>query len=204
MFDDPENKCRTILAPHAETLWGIPHRAWDRFNALPDRAPLASQPRVRANIVWAYMQDEANEHLVALCDVKPIDAFESRTFLIQDEVLVRFKLLDAKGRSRNYQTHRARLYNQNYPIEGIAPSAIRVDIGYKLNDLQTAIAAIEVSRRAGKSVAWRFSLDQPAEAIVIPIQPTLDVAAAYTPIVRPRRADGEMGMIKLFQATRDE
>lgn len=201
MFDDPENKCRKILAPYSETLWAIPHRAWDRLNAVPDRAPFVSQPRVRANVVWAYMQDEANEHLLAMSGVKPIDAFESRTFLIEDEVLVRFKLLDADGRSRNYQTRRARLYNENYPIEGIAPSAIRVDVGYKLNELQSEIAAIEVSHRSGNKIAWRFSLDQPAEAIVIPIQPTLDAAAEYTPIVRRRQPDGETGVIKLFQAT---
>lgn len=204
MFDDPENMCRTILAPYAEILWNIPHRAWDRFNALPDRAPLAAQPRVRANVVWAYMQEEATEHLLARPGVKPIDAFETRTFLIADEVLVRFKLLDADGRSRNYQTRRARLYNLNYPIKGIAPSAIRVDVGYRLNELQTAIAAIEVSHRSGKHIAWRFSLDQPAEAIVIPIQPTLDATAEYVPVVRPRRVDSEKGVIKLLQATDDK
>jgi hypothetical protein len=150
------------------------------------------------------MQTEANEHLVMLPAVKPIDAFDSRTFLIEDEVLVRFKLLDADGRSRNFQTRRAHLYNLNYPIEGISPSAIRVDVGYKLNALQTAIAAIDVSHRAGKNVAWRFSLDQPAEAIVIPIQPTLDAAAEYNPVVRPRRADGETATLKLFQTADDK
>jgi hypothetical protein len=204
VFDDPENTCRTILAPYAETLWRIPHSAWDRFDALPDRAPLVAQPRVRANVVWAYMLDEANEHLVAMEGVKPIDAHGTRTFLIEDDVLVRFKLLDADGRSRNYPTRRARNYNLNYPIEGISPSAIRVDLGYKLNELQTAVSAIEVSHRAGHRVAWRFSLDQPAEAIVFPIQPTLDATPDYVPVVRPRRSDSQQNVIKLFQATDDE
>lgn len=96
-----------------------------------------------------------------------------------------------------------RIWNKILAV-GISPSAIRVDVGYRLNELQTAIAAIEVSHRAGRSVAWRFSLDQPAGAIVIPIQPTLDTAVEYIPIVRPRRANGEAGVIKLFQATDDE
>ena len=204
MFDDPENLCRAILAPHAETLWRIPHRAWERYNAIPDKAPLAAQPRVRANIVWAYMQEEANEHLLGAGGVRPIDAFDSRTYLIDDQVLVRFKLLDADGRSSNFQTKRARLYNLNYPIEGISPSAMRVDVGYRLNELQSAIAGIEVSHRAGKKVAWRFSLDQPAEAIVIPIQPTLDVEVEYVPVVRPRRPANDEGVIKLFQGTDDK
>lgn len=204
MFDDPENKCRMVLAPYAEALWRIPHRAWERYDALPDRAPLAAQPRVRANVVWAYMQAEANEHLASLPGIRPIDAYESRTYLIDDEVLVRFKLLDADGRSRNFQTKRARLYNLAYPIEGISASALRVDVGYRLNALQTAISAIEVSHRAGNKVAWRFSLDQPAEAIVIPIQPTLDTDMPYVPVVRPKRAENEARVLKLLQATDDE
>ena len=204
MFNDPENRCRTILAPYAETLWQIPHSAWERYNALPDRAPLAAQPRTRANVVWAYMQDEANQYLSALPDVRVVDAYQSRTFLIADEVHVRFKLLDAQGRSRNFQTARARLYNENLPIDGISPSAIRVDVGYRLNDLQTAIAAIEVAHRAGEKIAWRFSLDQPTEAMVIPIQPTLDAEVEYVPVVRPRRTEIEPRVIRLMQATDDE
>lgn len=204
MFDDPENRCRAILAPYAEILWRIPHRAWDRFDALPDRAPIAAQPRARANVVWSYMLAEANEHLLGLPGVKPIDAYETRSYLVEDEVLVRFKLLDAEGRSSNFPTRRAQPYNLNYPIEGISPSALRVDVGYKLNELQTAISGIEVSHRAGSKVAWRFSLDQPAEAIVLPIQPALDVAVEYVPVVRPRRDENEVGMIKLFQASDDK
>ena len=204
MFNDPQNKCRTTLAPHAETLWTIPHRAWERYNALPDRRALAAQPRARANVVWAYMLDEANEHLARLPDVRVIDAYQSPTFLIAGEVHVRFKLLDAHGRSRNFPTQRAKLYNENLPLEGISPSAIRVDVGYRLNDLQTSIAAIEVSHRAGAKIAWRFSLDQPAAAMVIPIQPTLDSEVEYVPVVRPRWTEKEKGVIRLLQATDDE
>jgi hypothetical protein len=190
MFNDLETRCRQVLAPHAAILAQVPRAAWKRFMQQPDadRLALSVLPIQRANYVSAMMIDEARTRLVGRPGVREVPNSHCVGFLIDDEVFLRLKHLDAEGLSSNYPTPRAQRFNANLALDGIPPQAIRLDVGYQLNDLQTEVANVLVVRRRRKKVQWSFSLDARPEVVVLPIQRPLDEEVAAVPAIRARNA----------------
>lgn len=176
---------RRAFAPLAPVLAEIPRRAWDRFLALPDAVPLA-EPRTRANIVSSFMVDEAIHRLLPLPNVQPIPNHTGTLFLIDDHYVVRFKYVDEKGLSSNYPTDRALDFNDpQASLDGIPAKAIRLDCGYKLNDVETQVTEVCLVRRSKKRVLFSIQLDQAPAVVALPIQLTLD-AEAPAPAIRAR------------------
>ena len=180
IFRDVEAICRRVIAPYAETLAEIPRNAWQRF--LLDSERLAySQKTVRANVVWGLMIDEADRLLLPMPGVQPIDVYNFRSYLLAvdgDDVLVRFKKLDEDGLSRNFQTYRAQRYNGQLPIREISPAAIRLDVGYQLNELETTITNVIATHRNGDRPVFSIDLDQTPAVIALPVQWSFDDEAA--------------------------
>jgi hypothetical protein len=205
LFDDPETQCRQVLASFAPVMARIPRTAWKRFLAFPDsdRFALSKLPIQRANVINALMHDEAQLNLVPLDGVKVIPNVNTPGYLVSDEVFVRFKALDQDGLSRNYPTQRSLAFNANESLEGIPATALRVDCGYQLNELQTEIKAVLVVHRSGAHAAWSFSIDAPADVIVLPIQRPLDEGLEEIPAIRGRGEHAKIKTLKL-QATDDE
>lgn len=200
VFDDPETRCRTVLAPYASILWRIPHVAWARLATIPDRAVFSAT--TRANVVSSFMIDAARELLLPVGRVAEIPNHVSTVFMVEDEVVVRFKHLDNDGFSHNYPTDRAQRYNSCVAtLPGISASAMRVDLGYKLNTLETAIDSVLVSRRSGQRIQWSYELT-PEGASTLPIQIPLDATAAEIPVrVRRRVQPDELNILKFRQGT---
>lgn len=204
MFDDLETKCRRILAPYAPTLAQIPRAAWDRFLQIPDRLAL-SDPSPRATIVNAYMIDEANAALLSLPNVLPVPNHRSTVYLIEDQIVVRFKYIDDDRLSKNYPTRRALDFNNPQgSLRGIPASAVRVDIGYQLNDVATLIDSVLVVRRSKKKVQFSFSLDSSPAVIAMPEQFTLDANDQPLPMIRARGEAADAANATERQATDDE
>jgi hypothetical protein len=204
VFDESETLVRTVLAPYAPVLYEIPHAAWTRLQLQEDRTSYSAT--TRANVVSSFMLERARELLVPM-GVRELDNHVSSIFLIEDQVVIRFKHLDSDGLSQNYQTPRAQMYNSpELTLPGIPAAALRVDVGYRLNVIETAIANVMVTHRSRKRVQWAYELLETG-AGTVPVQLPLDQPAAaevVLPRVR-RRADGDAKKILKFrQATDDE
>jgi hypothetical protein len=188
VFDDPEAQCRKILAPYASLIHQIPIAAWERYAALPELDRSMWSSTARANVISSYMVSSAKELLGQISEVRAIDNHVSSIFLVQDRVVLRFKKLDRSLLSSNYQTPRAIEYNDTgLHLPGIGVPALRVDIGYRLNVVETNIDAVFVVRRKRKRVLWAFDLARLVAGDVLPEQMPLEVAPAAEVLPRVRR-----------------
>lgn len=115
-------------------------RAWQRYVLTIAPAFKHAPPNtMRANAVQALIIEEVTEAF-------PNRVFRAkgRSFLwIAEDLIVQFKKLDRRGRTRNYPTQTALRFNAQLDIPGI-PSATRATIGYQLDKLGTRIVALSV------------------------------------------------------------
>ena len=170
--------CQRILAPHHARLRFVVDEAWDRFTQIPAVLRVAlDHPNVRPTVVWGYMMEAALATFTGIAGVLPITAYNTTNLLFDDEVLVRFKLLDDEGLSHNYATSRAVAFNTpQLDLPDIPSSALRVDVGYILNPLRTAVARVLVAHRMGDELDWCYELPPSAEGteplpLVVPAVP---------------------------------
>lgn len=175
--------CQGILEPHHSRLRFVVDEAFRRFNEIPDHLRLAlMNPIARPTAVWSYMMQVAVETFTGVEGVLPIKSYNTTNYLFANEVLVRFKQLDETGLSRNYPTPRAVAFNTpQLDLPDISSSALRVDVGYNLNPVQTEIERVLVSHRSGDELVWCYEL-RPSEKGTVPLP--FPVAPAVPPAER--------------------
>ena len=143
------------------------HEAWDDWMA-SDYVSVWRCKRSRANFVWEQIIDRAFTNLANHDAVHVIDGQETMKFLVRGEVLFRFKKADEIGRTSNVSTQLAlAFHDHDQDLFGL-PEVQRVEVVYKLNELETAIHDICVVARNGARVAWEFSLLD-AEDVITPL-----------------------------------
>lgn len=89
-----------------------------------------------------------------------------RWVLIDRGLVVQFKQLDEKGRTKNYPTPTALGYDGQYELPDFPPG-MRVTAGYRFDKLATEVAEISMVARVGKRVVWRegITVNQPMLAL---------------------------------------
>ncbi len=177
MFED-QQKCMGIVEP----LFVAFHEGWHSAHKLyREEYPVA----VRAEHDDALAAQCVRRHML-LEVIRRLDGQEGCTLLniqgfrvlnYRDKAVLRFKKVDEAGRHSAYQTDQQREFDNQDPLPGIPPAAVRLTCGYQ-NDLAgEAIERVIVSRPMGRSIVW-------AAQIVI-----LDEKVAWVDIT-PRRLDG--------------
>ena len=187
-----ESSVRAVLDPYADDLFAVVRAGWAEWLALPAAArAVLADARTRANVVWAFMVAEAKARFHDRPGVVIREGNNTVTFLVHSQVLCRFKKLDEDGRSANYPTLFALQYNTQTELAGM-PEAARVDVGYVLNPLGTAVVHVMVACRDGDEVAWSYAL-RPAgpalagnDAAPAPTAPPGDAVERGPSRVRPR------------------
>ena len=178
---------RKVLEPHHPAIRQVITNAWGKWLSLDGRHryALSAYPTVRANVIWGFIQDET-KRLFQGRPIRPIFSNNTTTFLIDNQVLIRFKKLNERGGSNNFPTNRSLQFNENLDLPGI-PSGLRVDVGYVLNDLETAINSIMVSYRKGDEVIWTYDIESHVIAPVEQIRKDIDQPTTVTHRrIRPR------------------
>lgn len=182
MATPDQGRVRQIIEPRKARLASVVLSSWDRWMLNPDR-PLLYR-RCRAGLVHNYMMLDAIPNLPDDPAIHCIERHESALFLLEDELLIRFKKGDEKGLSRNIGTQFVLAFND--PDEPIKlfdfPDIQRVDIAYRLNDLETKVRDILVVARKDDEVLWSFPIYEAAkgadtETIPLPISPVEPPAA---------------------------
>lgn len=140
------------------------HDAWDDWMASPYVGVWRCK-RSRANFLWEQIIGKAHSALLALPSIHVIEGIGTMTFLVQDQVLFRFKKADDAGRTANVATQAAiDFHDHDKDLLGL-PEIQRVEVVYKLNKLETAIQDICVVARVGANVAWEYSLVDAGDVI---------------------------------------
>ena len=197
------DEAEAVLAPYMERLNRCVRAGWEFYNHQPDNLRITCTTRTRAGIVRDAMVEFAKREFDGDPDVQFVTNRGLFLVLIRNQILVRFKKLSPVFRSSNYPTQQAvRFMNAMLSLDGV-PAAMRCDVGYVLNDLQTEIQT--------SAVVAHFSADRPLFVILLseedasgdqptlfelPVRPTLAPNAETSVSVREassEAADGTQG-----------
>ena len=163
-------RVKSLLQQHEPVLAGVVTRAWDRWRRNVERAEL--NRRSRACLMHNYMMLDAIPGLPDGERISVKERHETALFLIADELVIRFKKGDERGLSSNIGTQAA--LDFTYPNETLAlfdlPDLCRVDVSYRLNDLETKILDVLIVARDNDKPLWSYSiLEQEAGTAPLPL-----------------------------------
>ena len=179
-----------IIHRHREPIVAAVLGGWDDWMKSPFPG-VWRRRRSRANFVWEQIIDRAHRTLDRSPDVYIVDAHETYQFLIEDQVLFRFKKGDDAGLSVNVPTPLALAFHDHDQNLFGLPDVHRVEVVYQLNWLETEIRDVRLVGRDEGAVAWSYSLLDTAKAVVaLPIpESSRDVPSLPARrLIRPRGA----------------
>lgn len=142
-------------------------------------------PRVRANIIFAYIVGRALEEFGDDPDVHVINEPQTVKFLFRDAVLVRFKKGNARGVGANIVTQTVLEFVDPQLAFGGLPDVERVEVVYQLNILGTDYAEVAVVARDRRERVWSYLLTGRPSADIIPL-PTRTPPVLTPPEVTPK------------------
>ena len=193
-----QDAVKPLLDTVRDQILNVVRGAWDDWLG-SEQSVTWRVKRSRANFVWEQIIDRAHQAFAEIRHVHIIDGGESFKFLVQDEVLFRFKKADEGGRTSNVSTQLALAFHDHEQDLLGLPEVQRVEVVYKLNRLETAVSDICVVARDGDKVAWEYSLLDAADGVVRLPLPTQDaepekpairlVKARQTPAPERRQQD---------------
>lgn len=182
-----QSEAESLIKPHYQLLLGCYKDAWSQWQRLE-----AEEPDLGARTRATYLSDRI-WYLVKLRfqGVDGVRVFENttiRVLIIDERLMIRFKKLDKRLRSKNVQTKQQVLWVLQLPIPDI-PDMPRLTFGYVLNRLQTDIERFAVTMPKGKSVAWWLDvvLDE-GDSVVTPFAMPVE-EPKRTRTVKPKTVD---------------
>jgi len=179
-----------IIDQHREPIVAAVLGAWDDWMKSPFPG-IWRRRRSRANFVWEQIIDRAHRALESSPDVYIVDAHETYQFLVDDQVLFRFKKGDDAGLSVNVPTQLAlAFHNHEQNLFGL-PDVHRVEVVYQLSWLETEIRDVRLVGRDEGAVVWSYSLLDTAEtvaALPIPERSNDVPSLPARRLIRPRGA----------------
>ena len=145
-----------VLKPHFPALTGSLRSAWSSW--LSSEYLARWNKRGRANFIWEETRHEAVKRLSGVPGVAVLPRRDTTLFVVDQQVLFRFKKGDESGVSRNVKTTEAQAYHDHAQTVLNLPGLMRVEVIYQLNELETSILDIIIVARQDSSVLWKHSL----------------------------------------------
>jgi len=185
-----EATARKILAgKRAQALVDVVEYGWDQM--VKEGKP--RRRRTRANIVWDYMVEAAEQDVEPLPGVHRIVRHDIPMFVFDQRVVVRFKKHDRKLHYANVTTEHQRKIAQQLSMGGLPPEYLTC--GYLLDRAEASIERIVVVRHINRQVDWFIDLRGLAAGQLAPTKPTLPIAPPVTatlPTITPAaKEEGE-------------
>jgi hypothetical protein len=141
-----------LIQPYEQAIAEAVLKGWKQWLEVPDRAQFYN--RTRANVVWNYTVRALEAALDPLPGTHVNRAGNTCIFMIGQQLAFRFKKGDERGFSSNYPTPLALAFHDpEQHVLGI-PEAVKTEIIYILNKLETEIYQVRMVRRNGDSVIW--------------------------------------------------
>ena len=152
--------------------------AWGAWLETPNKSYFCA--RTRANVIWDIATRTLEEKLDPMPGIHVNRSSNTCMFMIGQQLTFRFKKADENGVSSNYPTPMALAFHDPEQYALGIPEAVKTEIVYVLNKLETEINAIKLVRRNGDTVAWSHSIYDRNATNIISIN-TADTAQEATP-----------------------
>lgn len=111
----------------------------------------------RASIINDYWYYFVNQELGGTTGITLQREQLQRFLIVDDQLIVRFKLVDRNLRSSNYPTPKSKDWNNQLPLQGIPPLS-RCEFGYRLTLTGTAIEDAFLLLRYGERILWLWQV----------------------------------------------
>jgi|SRR5579884_2871797 len=168
-----------ILEPYLSMVLKCIRTPIEQWKGVCEREPLFVMdldPRARANIINSHVVASVEKRFAKVKGVRLTRDHGFLVLIIGERIVVRFKKLDEKLRSRNYMTNQQwKLYYQE-DLPGLPPGATVVIAGYRLDPTGMLLNDVHVVCPVGSQNKWAIPVAEGA---------TIRLPVAATP---PRRA----------------
>jgi hypothetical protein len=154
--DADQAKAMGIAEPILAQLYGVMDDAVAFYfsDAYTDRARAEHTDRAVANCIYSH----AEKRVAALAETIPgltvIDLRSLRVANYKDQALFRFKRVKANGKHSNYQTKQQQNYDDQKPFPEFPDPAIRLTVGYELDEAGAGLKRVMVARPIGRTIFW--------------------------------------------------
>jgi hypothetical protein len=181
-----EAAVREFLDPHIKDLtWCVreAYRKWEDHGSLSFQEPLN---RARAAYVSCGFYNEAKGLFAERPGVLAIEECERLLLVFGDQFVLRFKLLDADLRTRNYPTEASKRMDAQRQISIPAVGKLpRVILGYRMGGQPETLLDLRVVFAVNNEPLWHYDPENDAQQLALPLEPK----KATPPEKRFRRKD---------------
>jgi hypothetical protein len=154
-MDWDQEDCMGRIEPLFRPLHDALHHGMAFYQQNYSAEVIAQQrDRTAANCVYDHGFHRIKEELglTAGCHFLTVRGLEVLNY--HDLALLRFKKVDGSGRWRNYQTKQQRDFDNQLPLPGLPPAAVRLVVGYEPDAAFTTVERVIVSRPLGRNIRW--------------------------------------------------
>ncbi len=153
--DDDQARCMAIAEPLLPTLHECWHEAMRMYaEDYPAHVIAEHDDTTAANSVRAHLWMRVKQAFEGVPHCVPTTVQQLNVLIYKDEIVWRFKKVDERGLHANYQTTRQQDYDNQLPLPGIPPSAVRLTSGYQPDATGLAIERHIIARPFGRSIQW--------------------------------------------------
>jgi hypothetical protein len=163
-FEEEQARVMKILEPDFATfhqIYGDAVALYNEGTAARIRAEHDSRAALNSiwSLVWKGYEREFGErsgfHLLNVRNLKILN--------IGDQVVVRAKRVDANGHHVNNRTQQQKDFDNQLPLEGLPPAAVRLVIGYELDPAYSTVERVIVRHTMGHWVSQIVSFEDEYE-----------------------------------------
>lgn len=156
-----------VLSKHRDRIWRVGTVPFLRYlRYYPDQS--IHSPRSRASIVSDLMIFQARKEF-DVPGIKVIDLPHPHTrtlFIVDNKILLRLKMMDESGRTRNVPTKFIKDFELDRELPGIPPRPHRMTLGYVLDPMQTRVSQVIVASHIKGKLEFYMSFDLPQGKLV--------------------------------------
>ena len=148
---------RILQQPRINALTGALRSSIDTWNSALASAQMVLDKSARAMIINQYWYSFVNLALGGDEGVVLRNDQLQRFLVIDERIILRFKLIDNNFHSRNYPTKRAIQWSLQKPFAGI-PQCERLELGYRLDITGTIVRDAFVLLKVGDRIVWMWQI----------------------------------------------
>jgi len=168
------------LSPYFDLLCEVVQDAWNRWMNSEERSRWLFN-RGRANYIFEHVAASAWDRLGDDSRVKVVRKDETLWFLVDRNLVFRFKKADGSFLSRNVPTQQAMAFHDEEA--SLFEELDHVEVVYLVNKIGTAIRDICVVARVDKNVLWTISLLKEVGDNVVTLAPAPTIEPHVSSVV---------------------
>jgi hypothetical protein len=135
------------------------HGAMISWMKIPAGLRAAMSPnRTFANVLWSLFRHEAFLEFGGEDGVTLSEKYGTLSLIFSNAVMLRFKHLDARGRTSNFPTQTSLAFYNQIEIPGISAALPRLQLCWREDPMRVGLITLDVAMKVGSVVAWRYPI----------------------------------------------